>query len=177
WFGYRVATSAAAAYTDAQARSAVIDPTYVLPSADGALTWTIVAGTSMKPAITAASITNAMLAGSIQPSKLQGSGGSTTTFLRNDGTWQVPPGTGGGGSFSSGNAYTWTNASGQTWQGANTFNTRVNTFSRTLAGAGSGTATVTTKLCAQYPEAIYQDGNAIDITLTDNYIPTVSPVG
>src|SRR6185369_190944 len=66
WFGYRTASSAAAAYTDAQARSAVINSTYLIDSSTIAMN--VVAGTSATPSIIAGSVTNAMLAGSIQPS-------------------------------------------------------------------------------------------------------------
>lgn len=57
--------------------------------------------------------------------------GGTTTFLRGDGTWQVPPGTGGGGSGASLTA-------NQTWTGVNTYTNRAvwsNTFGSPYTGA------------------------------------------
>lgn len=115
WFGYRLATSAAAAYTDAQARSAVIDSTRLIDSSTIAMN--VVAGTSATPAVIAGSIGNTQLASGIQPSKLQGYPTDATKFLNGAGGWTVPPG--GGGSFSPATSYVWTAA--QTYNATNTF--------------------------------------------------------
>ena len=102
WIGYvENAATTGTSYTDAQARSAVIDPTYILPSTDGAHdvddrqrhvddVQHYGAGAIVD------SMIDGMLAGGIQTNKLQLPGG-TTTFLRADGAFAVPPGGGGGG--------------------------------------------------------------------------------
>ena len=78
-----VAPAVVGAYTDPQARAAVINTTYLIDSTSIALN--VVAGTSIMPTIIAGSVTNAMLAGSIGLNKLVA--GTNSQFLRGDGAW------------------------------------------------------------------------------------------
>lgn len=77
-------------------------------------TLSIAAGGVVNSMIAAGAITNTNISASanISPSKIAGSGASTTTFLRNDGAWAVPAGGGGGGP---------TLAGTQTWTGVNSY--------------------------------------------------------
>jgi hypothetical protein len=173
WYGYRLASASAAAYTDAQARSAVLNSTY-LPSSSS-ITATVVAGTSATYSIPNSGVTNAMLAGSIQTDKIQGVSvsNSGTNFLNDQGFFTTPSGGGGGGgNVSNTGSYVW--SQGQTWSqgstfnGANTFNT-INTFQRTFGTLSS--STIKTHVNGLYTEdtAYTKDGYGIGMYITDNF--------
>jgi len=147
--------------------------------------------TSGTIAIGAAAITSTMfqsgavdnnaLASGIQISKLLGAGSSTTTFLRNDGNWAVPPGTGGGGGGISPNSpNTWTATQTYTSAGVivsaalNTFS-NTNTFtppSWTNTLAGTGVSTGYTDGSSGAKEGI--SSRIFDNHLTADYIPISS---
>lgn len=85
WLGV-VLGIAGGTYTDAQARTAVLQTTYLTNSSS--VNWNIVGGTSAQPFIPSGAITNSMLAGGIALSQLSTSGSaSSSTYLRGDGVW------------------------------------------------------------------------------------------
>ena len=116
WIGYTETQSSATTYTDAQARSAVLSSTYLLPSAT--INWAISAGVSAAPSLIAGSITGtylapgaisssgffgigvipntAIAAGTISTNKLNLPGG-TAVYMDGTGNFTTPAGGGSGG--------------------------------------------------------------------------------
>lgn len=115
WVGY-VENPASTSYSDAQARTAVLNSTYLTNS--GSIQWNIIAGTSAQPFIPAASISGSLLApacinstslfasnvvpataianGTLPTAKLALPGGSTV-YMDGNGNFSTPAGGGSGG--------------------------------------------------------------------------------
>lgn len=88
WIGYVENVSSGGGYTDAQARNAVLQSTYLIGSAS--VNVAVVGGTSATFSVPTNGITNAMLAGSIAATKLSGYPSDATKFLNGTGGWTAP---------------------------------------------------------------------------------------
>ena len=116
WVGYTDSPAGSGSYTDTQARAAVLNSTYLLPSAT--VQWAISAGVSAAPSLIAGSITGTYLAaGAINSSSFFSSNvipnsavaagtfstnklilpGGTSVYMDGTGNFTTPPSSGGGG--------------------------------------------------------------------------------
>lgn len=202
WIGYVENVSSGGGYTDAQARNAVLQSTYLIGSAS--INVAVVGGTSVTFSVPTNGITNAMLVGSIAASKLSGYPSDATKFLNGTGGWTAPTswqlatvpqsgvttvnfGTGFSGSLSSG-TLTLTATGGGGGQAAIAFQSNSTTLGSVGAIATFNVATITptsvaptftnvgTTVTLTLPWLHYQIGGTAAATFNTINFPTESTI-